>query len=103
MIACRDDRPVHDYHIEVAPGNFNRLLPAWTGDYFCRENGKALLRRESFPDIELNDWQSALAGRFDGTRSVEACLEGQAAADRPSTANFLESLRRLGYLVFGLK
>ncbi len=103
FIACRKDRAGSSYRIEVVPGNFDRLVPVWREPVLEEGNGTTLLRRFKFPDITLHGWQSLLASQIDGERTVTECLRAARVTQVDMATGLLESLRRLGYLLFALR
>jgi SAM-dependent methyltransferase len=103
FIACRADRPESTYRVDVRSAQFGRLIPAWAFDVVRDGSDETLLKRERFADVPLKDWQAKLLRHVDGRTTLEDAMQAAGMQDREAAAEFIESLRRIGYLIFGLK
>jgi hypothetical protein len=104
FIACRDDRPEGSYVIELTPRSFTRLVPTWAGVEIREQGSGVVLKRQGLPDIALQGWQADFARDIDGVRSIRACAEAADCTGRDDAVGaFMESMRRLGYLLFRLE
>jgi SAM-dependent methyltransferase len=106
---CRRDRAEIDYRIRFDDEEFLDYLPVPRVTQIARPDPlhgqPATIARPPFPAIALDNWQTRVFNQIDSRRSVRACLQN-AGLDAASPAIvefariFLQSLWRLGYVVF---
>jgi SAM-dependent methyltransferase len=103
FIACRNDRPERTYRLEISGENLTYLVPNWTHCSYTEEAGIGTIKRKEFPNLSLNDWQSRIAAQFNGINSLAACFAQASPLEEAAAIEFVESLRRLGFVVFGIR
>jgi SAM-dependent methyltransferase len=107
FFACRPDRDPAGYRVQFDDEAFLDYVPflrisqSTPADPLRRV--PATVSRPPFPPIVLDDWQAAVLGRVDGSRTVAECARpaGEAApVDVARARRLFRLLWRVGYVMF---